>query len=88
MTIFQILKYHSLNSFTNPNIKAAYFGSKFDGNGTHFANYFQENGFITGSTSTLYEKINVYSELTLIYSHCDHENVVLPCIKGIYNSFF
>jgi hypothetical protein len=88
MTVFQFLKYHSLNSFTNPNIKAAYFGSKFDGNGTHFANYFQENGYITGRTSTLCEKINVHSEVPLTYVNWDHENIALPCIKGIYNSFF
>ena len=88
MTVFQFLKFHSLNSFTNPNLKAAYFGSKFDGNGTHFANYFQENGYITGRTSTLCEKINVYSELPLTYVNWDHENIALPCIKGIYNTFF
>jgi len=88
MTIFQFLKFHSVNSFTNPNIKAAYFGSKFDGNGTHFANYFQENGYITGRTSTFCEKINVFSELPLTYVNWDHENIAIPCIKGIYNSFF
>ena len=88
MTVFQFLKFHSVNSFTNPNIKAAYFGSKFDGNGTHFANYFQENGYITGRTSTLCEKINVHSDLPLTYVNWDHENIALPCIKGIYNSFF
>ena len=88
LTVFQFLKYHSLNSFTNPNIKAAYFGSKYDGNGTHFANYFQENGYITGRASTLCEKINVHSELPLTYVNWDHENIALPCIKGIYNTFF
>ena len=88
MTVFEFLKYHSLNSFTNPNILAAYFGSKFDGNGTHFAKYFQENGYITGRTTTLCEKINVHSELPLTYVNWDHENVALPCIKGIYQDFF
>jgi hypothetical protein len=86
MTIFQFLKYHSVNTFTNPNLKAAYFGATFDGNGTHFANYFKNNGYIIGRASTLCEKINVYSNSPLNYIIWDHESISIPCIKGAYNN--
>ena len=85
MTVFQFLKYHSLNSFTNPNIKAAYFGSKFDGNGTHFANYFQENGYITAQSQNMCSKESF--EIDPDYIHMsdleideyDHENIAMFC---------
>ena len=85
ITIFQFLKYHSLNTFTNPNLKAAYFGAKFDGNGTHFANFFKNNGYIIGRSTTFCEKINVYSTDSLNHVIWDHESISIPCIKGVYN---
>lgn len=89
-TIFQFLKYNSLNTFTNPNLKAAYYGAKFDGNGTHFANYFKNNGYITGRASSLCEKLNIYSNVNISLNHIiwDHESISIPCIKGIYDHFF
>ena len=39
MTIFQYFKYHSIGTNTDPNIKAAYYGAKRNGKGTHFVNY-------------------------------------------------
>ena len=86
MTIFQFLKYHSVNTFTNPNLKAAYFGATFDGNGTHFANYFKDNGYIIGRASTLCEKINIHSSSPLNYVIWDHESISIPCIIGAYNN--
>jgi hypothetical protein len=38
MTIFQYFQYHSIATYTDPNIKAAYYGAKIDGKGTHFVN--------------------------------------------------
>lgn len=85
-TIFQFLKYHSLNTFTNPNLMAAYFGAKIDGNGTHFANYFKNNGYIIGKATTFCEKINVYSTTSSLNNVIwDHESISIPCIRGIYN---
>ena len=39
MTVFQYFKYHSIRSYTEPNIKAAYYGINKDGKGTHFVKY-------------------------------------------------
>ena len=33
MTTFQFLKYNSLNIYTDPNLKAAYYGGTLNGNG-------------------------------------------------------
>lgn len=88
ITIFEFLKYHSVNTYTNPNLKAAYFGAKFDGNGTHIANHFKNNGYIVGRSSTLCEKINIYTNDNINLNHViwDHESISIPCIKGIYMS--
>ena len=41
MTIFQFFKYHSLRTYTDRNVKATYYGSKIDGKGIHFVNYYK-----------------------------------------------
>ncbi len=46
MTIFKYFKYHSIRTYTDPNIKATYYGVKINGKGTHFANYFKRKGYI------------------------------------------
>jgi hypothetical protein len=59
MTIFQFFKYNSINTFTDPNLKAAYYGTRTNGNGTYFANYFKNRGYILGKTSTFCEKTSI-----------------------------
>ena len=88
MTIFQYFKYHSINTYTDPNVKAAYYGAKIDGKGTHFVNYYKRNGYIVG-------RVNVYCEKEIIsnennyYEHgtWDHEGLSLGCISAFYDRF-
>ena len=87
MTIFQYFKYHSLNTYTDPNIIAAYYGGKLFGNGTHFAKYFKENGFIIGRLNGFCEKesaMNTRNPKQLIHTHFDHEGISLQCIKSFF----
>ena len=56
MTIFQYFKYHTLNTYTDPNLIAAYYGAKLFGNGTHFGKYYKENGYIIGRINGYCEK--------------------------------
>ena len=90
MTIFQFFKYNSIRPSTDANLRAAYYGAKLGGNGTYFAHYFRNQGYILGKTSTYCEKSS------LIFSHknnklndirWDHEGISLSCIKGIYRGF-
>ena len=90
MTIFQYFKYHSLNSFTDPNLKAAYYGSKVRGKGIHFANFFQKNGYIIGRVNTICEKESVFNKKNpSAYKPAiwDHEGISLACIKSFYYRF-
>ena len=87
MTIFEYFKYHSLNTFTDPNIIAAYYGGKTHGNGTHFAKYFKENGFIIGRLNGLCEKEDVFNSqnrISFIHTRFDHEGISLQCIKSFF----
>ena len=91
MSTFQYLKYNSIETFTAPNLIASYYGGKVDGNGTHFGNYFKENGFIIGRTNNFCEKEVVVNENNkTCFKHCkwDHEGLALGCIKGFYNGKF
>ena len=91
MTIFEYFKYHSLNSFTDPNLKAAYYGTKYNNTGINFANYFIKNGFIIGRGNTYCEKECVFnSNKHKLFEHSqwDHENLSLACLKIIYEGFF
>ena len=56
MTVFQFFKYNSLNTYTEPNLRATYYGSTFKENGTHFGEYFRENGYITGRVNSYCDK--------------------------------
>ena len=88
MTTFQFLKYNSLNIYTDPNLKAAYYGGTINGNGTHFANYFKSNGFITGRVSSFCEKEGVAdNNFPISFNHniFDHEGLSLGCIKTMYD---
>ena len=87
LTIFQFFKYNSINTFTNPNLRAAYYGVKDKEKGFHFANYFKQNGYIIGKTSTFCIKLSVVSKY-LKYVKWDHEGTLLSCIKGIYKGIF
>ena len=90
MTIFQYFKYHSLNSFTDPNLKAAYYGTNVDGKGIHFANFFQNNGYIIGRVNTICEKESVFNKKNpSAYKPAiwDHEGISLACIKSFYYRF-
>lgn len=56
MTIFQYFKYNSIRPYTDPNLKVAYYGSKIDGKGTYFANFFKKKGYIIGRANTHCQK--------------------------------
>ena len=89
ITIFEFFKYHSLWTYTDPNLKAAYYGSKINGKGTHFVNYFKNNGYIVGRVNTFCEKECVYCENNSSrYNHgtWDHEGLSLGCIKSFYDN--
>ena len=91
MTTFQYLKYNSINTFTSPNLIASFYGSKLEGNGTHFGNFFKNNGFIIGRVNNFCEKeIVVNQNNKTSFNHCkwDHEGLAIGCIKGFYNGKF
>ena len=91
MSVFQFFKYNSINSFTAPNLVAAYYGGKIDGNGTHFGNYFKKNGFIIGRANSLCEKeVAINKGNIQRFKHCkfDHEGLSIGCIKGFYDGPF
>ena len=89
MTIFQFFKYNSINTYTDPNLKAAYYGAKINGHGIYFANYFKNQGYILGKTTTFCEKTRVIFDKNnkLNEIRWDHEGIAIPCIKGIYKGF-
>ena len=90
MTIFQFFKYHSLNSYTDPNLKAAYYGAEVGGKGIHFANFFKKHGYIIGRVSTICEKESVFNRKNpsaFKPAIWDHEGISLPCIKSFYHRF-
>jgi hypothetical protein len=91
MTIFQFFKYNSIKGYTDPNLKAAYYGTKINGNGTYFANYFKNRGYILGKTSTFCEKSSInFNRKKNKFNDIkwDHEGISIPCIKGIYYGLF
>ena len=90
MTIFQYFKYNSLRSYTDPNLKAAYFGSRLMDKGIHFANYFKKKGYIIGRVNTFCEKETVFNWIKpslLSFALWDHEGLSFSCIKSIYKGF-
>ena len=89
ITIFEYFKYHSLNGFTDPNLKAIYYGLNKNKKRKNFGNYFHENGFIIGRANSYCEKECVFNTNNL-YKHAywDHENLSLACLKAFYNSIF
>lgn len=91
MTIFQYFKFNSIDSYTAPNLIASYYGSKLDGNGTHFGNYFKNNGFIIGRVNSFCGKEVVINKGNKkLFNHCrwDHEGLTIGCIKSFYNGRF
>ena len=90
MTVFEYYKFHSLTPWTEPNLKAAYYGAKAEGNGTHFVNYYKENGYIVGRINAFCEKETVLNDKnTSFFYHgeWDHEGLSLPCMKTFYGRF-
>ncbi len=90
MTIFQYFKYHSIKPYTDPNVKAAYYGAKINGKGTHFVNYYKRNGYIVGRVNVYCEKEVVINENDYSsYEHgiWDHEGLTLGCISAFYDRF-
>ena len=88
MTVFQFLKYNSINTYTEPNLRAAYYGSTFKENGTHFGEYFKENGYITGRVNSFCEKEPVCDNddsSSIIHHVFDHEGLSLGCMKPFYD---
>ena len=91
LNVFQYFKFHSLDGFTDPNLKAAYYGTPFFGNGTHFANFFKKNGFIIGRANNYCEKetcINLRDPKVLTHALWDHEGLSIGCIKEFYDEKF
>jgi hypothetical protein len=87
MTIFQYFKYHALNTYTDPNLIAAYYGAKLFGNGTHFGKYFKENGYIIGRINDYCEKeavVNLKNLKSFTHTRFDHEGMSLGCIKAFF----
>ena len=90
MTIFQFFKYNSLYYYTDPNVKAAYYGSKFNTKGIHFANYFKNNGYIIGRVNAYCGKESVFNmRKPSLFTPAiwDHEGLSLGCIKSFYDRF-
>ena len=90
MTVFQYFKYNSLNSYTDPNLKATYYGATIDGKGVHFANYFSKNGYIIGRVNAYCEKESAFHQeepSKLKHAVWDHEGLSLACIKAFYDRF-
>lgn len=90
ISVFQFFKYQSIHHFTDPNIKAAYYGAKVRQNGIHFANYFKNNGYIIGRVNTFCEKEIVFDSNNpskLKAAVWDHEGLSLGCIKSLYGRF-
>ena len=90
MTIFQYFKYNSVFFYTDPNIKAAYYGTKVHGKGIHFANYFKNNGYIIGRVNAYCGKenvINMKNPPSFEPVVWDHEGLSLGCIKSFYDRF-
>jgi hypothetical protein len=90
MTIFQYFKYHSIGTYTDPNIKAAYYGAKIDGKGTHFVNYYKKKGYIVGRVNTFCGKEVIFNKKNnSFYEHgiWDHEGLSLGCISTFYDKF-
>ena len=91
MNIFQYFKFHSLNTYTDPNLKASYYGATLFGNGTHFAEYFKNNGFIIGRTHNFCEKescVDLRNPYFLKHTYWDHEGLSIGCIKEFYDKEF
>ena len=90
MTIFQYFKYHSLRTFTDPNIKASYYGAKVDGRGIHFVNFYRSKGYIVGRVNAFCEKESVFDDKNYSsFNHgiWDHEGLSLGCITAFYDRF-
>ena len=90
MTIFQFFKFHSLRTYTDPNLKAALYGAKSNGEGIHFVNYFKNNGYIVGRIHAFCEKENIFNNKNYsLYNHgiWDHEGLSLGCIVTFYDRF-
>lgn len=90
MTIFQYFKYHSLRAYTDPNVKATYYGSKMNGKGIHFVNYYRNNGYIVGRVNAFCEKEIIFDKNNYSsFNHgiWDHEGLSLGCITAFYDRF-
>ena len=91
ITFFQFFKYNSIKPYTDPNLRAVYYGAKEKGKGTYFANYFKNQGYILGKTSTYCEKSSLIfnrKNNKLNDIRWDHEGISISCIKGIYHGIF
>ena len=92
MTIFQFFKYNSIKSFTDPNLRATYFGANMESDGTFFADYFRNKGYILGRASTYCEKSSIlfwHKNLRRRFNiRWDHDGTAVSCIKGTYRGFF
>ena len=93
-SLFQFMKYNTLDYHTIPNIKAMFYGIPYSGtNGTNIVKYFKEKGYVTGHTGTtcgreIFEvKLFKFGDKVryLEYDSWDHEGVSLFCDLNFVN---
>ena len=93
-SLFQFMKYNTLDSKTIPNIKAMFYGIPYSGtNGTNIVRYFKEKGFVTGHTGTtcgreiFQVKLFKFGDKVryLEYDSWDHEGISVFCDLNFVN---
>ena len=88
--VYQFLKYHNFNSWTEINAFPMFYGVKFKKYGDNFQNIYQEKGFITGQSNNFCSK-EVYSISNktdnLNYGIFDHELISLFCEPNYSNKY-
>ena len=90
MTLFEYFKYNSIYSYTDPNLKAVYYGDRYYEKGIHFANFFKNNGYIIGRVNAYCGKESVFNmknPSSFMPAIWEHEGLFLGCIKSFYGRF-
>ena len=93
MTIFQFFKYNSIKSFTDPNLRATYFGASINSDDTFFADYFRKKDYILGRASIYCEKSSILFwnknlRRRRFNIRWDYDGKAVSCTKGTYRGLF
>ena len=67
-TVFQFFKYNSLNTYTEPNLRAIYYGVTFKENGTHFGNYLKKMVILQEESIHIVKKSLLMVMMVLLHS--------------------